>query len=142
MIASADRILGACNPAMAHQAIGIERGWARCCPATSSFVRSRGGVEVSAVDPAASKQAIDNPASRAVAGQVRDLLDKGNRRWDLERQASNGARAPVDYTIVMDTDETDACLDLLLRNLQKYGTIMNTLAGATELIGTIRRKAG
>ena len=33
-----------------------------------------GGVEVSAIDPVASMQAIDNPALQAVAGQVRDLL--------------------------------------------------------------------
>ena len=46
----------------------------------------------------------------------------------------------VTYDIVVDTDETDARLDLLHRNLQKYGTIYNTLAGATELSGTIRRK--
>jgi hypothetical protein len=35
-----------------------------------------GGVEVSAVDPVASMQAIDNPDLHAVAGQVRDLLAK------------------------------------------------------------------
>ena len=46
----------------------------------------------------------------------------------------------IDYNIVVDTDETDARLDLLHRNLQKYGTIKHTLAGATELRGTIRRK--
>jgi len=33
-----------------------------------------GGVEVSAVDPVASMQAIDNPALQSVAPQVRDLL--------------------------------------------------------------------
>lgn len=47
----------------------------------------------------------------------------------------------ITYEVVVDTDESDARLDLLLRNLQKYGTIHNTLAGATELRGTIRRKA-
>jgi hypothetical protein len=33
-----------------------------------------GGTEVSAIDPAASMQAIDNQDLHAVAGQVRDLL--------------------------------------------------------------------
>ena len=33
-----------------------------------------GGVEVSAIDPVASMQAIDTPALQAVAGKVRDLL--------------------------------------------------------------------
>jgi len=46
----------------------------------------------------------------------------------------------IEYQIVVDTDESDQRLDLLHRNLQKYGTIYNTLAGATELVGTIARK--
>lgn len=46
----------------------------------------------------------------------------------------------IDYEIVVDTDETDQRIDLLRRNLQKYGIIYNTLAGATELSGSIRRK--
>jgi hypothetical protein len=33
-----------------------------------------GGVEVGAIDPVASMEAIDNPGLKAVAGQVRDLL--------------------------------------------------------------------
>jgi hypothetical protein len=33
-----------------------------------------GGVEVSAIDPVASMQAIDNPQLKRVAGQVRDML--------------------------------------------------------------------
>jgi len=56
------------------------------------------------------------------------------------RQDSPPKMVRIDYEIVVDTDEADARLDLLHRNLQKYGTIYNTLAGATELVGTIRRK--
>jgi uncharacterized OsmC-like protein len=56
------------------------------------------------------------------------------------RQDSPPKMIRIDYAIVVDTDESDARLDLLHRNLRKYGTIMNTLAGATELRGTIRRK--
>ena len=58
------------------------------------------------------------------------------------RQDSPPKMVRIDYEIVVDTDEPDARLDLLHRNLQKYGTIYNTLAGATELAGTIRRKPG
>lgn len=58
------------------------------------------------------------------------------------RQDSPPKMIRIDYDIVVDTDETDARLDLLHRNVQKYGTIYNTLAGATELAGTIRRKPG
>jgi uncharacterized OsmC-like protein len=56
------------------------------------------------------------------------------------RQDSPPKMIRIDYAIVVDTDESDARLDLLHRNIQKYGAIMNTLAGATELRGTIRRK--
>lgn len=56
------------------------------------------------------------------------------------RQDSPPKMIRIDYNITVETDETDARLALLLKNLQKYGTIMNTLAGATELIGTIHRK--
>ncbi len=61
---------------------------------------------------------------------------------DGRRQDSPPKLIRIDYEIVVDTDETDARLDLLHRNLQKYGTIYNTLAGATELTGTIRRRPG
>ena len=46
----------------------------------------------------------------------------------------------IDYEVVVETGESDARLDLLLRNIQKYGTIHNTLAVAVELRGSIRRK--
>jgi hypothetical protein len=41
----------------------------------------------------------------------------------------------------VDTEESDQRLDLLHRNVLKYGTISNTLAAATTLSGTIGRKA-
>ena len=68
------RILGACNPKMAHQAIGLEPRVGAMLPCNVIIRAVDGGVEVSAIDPVASMQAIDNPALHAVAGQVRDLL--------------------------------------------------------------------
>lgn len=56
------------------------------------------------------------------------------------RQDSPPKMVRISYEIEVDTDESDARLALLHRNLQKYGTIYNTLADATELIGSIRRK--
>lgn len=56
------------------------------------------------------------------------------------RQDSPPKMVRIDYEIVIDTDEPDARIALLHRNLQKYGTIYNTLADATELVGSIRRK--
>ena len=68
------RILGACNPKMAHQAIGLEPRLGAMLPCNVILREIEGGVEVSAIDPVASMQAIDNPALHSVAGQVRDLL--------------------------------------------------------------------
>ena len=69
-------ILGACNPKMAYQAIGIEPRVGAMLPCNVILRAVDGGVEVSAIDPVASMQAIDNAALHAVAGQVRDLLAK------------------------------------------------------------------
>ncbi|MBU2961205.1 OsmC family protein [Citreicella sp. C3M06] len=57
------------------------------------------------------------------------------------RQDSPPKMLRIAYDIVVETDESDQRLALLHRNLRKYGTISNTLAEATELVGTIRRKA-
>ena len=69
-------ILGACNPKMAHQAIGIEPRVGAMLPCNVILREIEGGVEVSAIDPVASMQAIDNAELTAVAGDVRDLLAK------------------------------------------------------------------
>jgi uncharacterized protein (DUF302 family) len=71
---SAYRILGACNPKMAHQAIALEPRVGAMLPCNVILRAVDGGVEVSAIDPVASMASIDNPALHAVAGQVRDLL--------------------------------------------------------------------
>lgn len=55
------------------------------------------------------------------------------------RQDSPPKLISVDYEIVVTTRETDQRLDLLHRNILKYGTISNTLAGALTLSGSIRR---
>lgn len=68
------RILGACNPGMAHKALGLEPRVGAMLPCNVILRAVAGGVEVSAVDPVASMAAIDNPKLKAVAGEVRDLL--------------------------------------------------------------------
>jgi uncharacterized protein (DUF302 family) len=73
---SAYRILGACNPQMAHQAIGIEPRVGAMLPCNVILLEVEGGVEVDAIDPVASMQAIENGELTAVAGRVRDLLAK------------------------------------------------------------------
>mgnify|MGYP005815033439 FL=1 len=70
------RILGACNPKMAHQAIRIEPRVGAMLPCNVILREVDGGVEISAIDPVASMQAIENAELTAVAGEVRDLLAK------------------------------------------------------------------
>lgn len=70
------RILGACNPGMAYKAIGMEPRVGAMLPCNVILREVAGGVEVSAIDPVASMQAIPNAELKAVAGQVRDLLAK------------------------------------------------------------------
>tara|TARA_R110002096_G_scaffold101919_5_gene225433 strand:- start:817 stop:1221 length:405 start_codon:yes stop_codon:yes gene_type:complete len=68
------RILGACNPKMAHQAIGLEPKVGAMLPCNVILRKVEGGVEVSAVDPVASMAAIDNASLKAVAGEVQAML--------------------------------------------------------------------
>jgi uncharacterized protein (DUF302 family) len=68
------RILGACNPSMAHQAIGIEPRVGAMLPCNVILREVADGVEVSAIDPIASMQSIDNAELKSVAGEVRKLL--------------------------------------------------------------------
>ena len=45
----------------------------------------------------------------------------------------------IDYEIWVDTDESDARLALLHKNVKKYGTVFNTVAPGTTLRGALRR---
>jgi uncharacterized protein (DUF302 family) len=67
-------LLGACNPGMANQAIGIEPRVGAMLPCNVILRQTEEGVEVSAVDPVASMAAIQNDRLKAVAGKVRDML--------------------------------------------------------------------
>src|SRR6056297_94217 len=70
-------ILGACNPEMAWQAIEHEPKIGTMLPC-NVIVRELedGKVEVSAVDPRASMQAVENPELGRVAGEVRNRLQR------------------------------------------------------------------
>lgn len=57
------------------------------------------------------------------------------------RQDAPPKMLSVTYDLVIDTDEPDARLDLLHKNVRKYGTVSNTVAAALDLQGTIRRKS-
>lgn len=68
------RILGACNPNMAHQALGLEARIGAMLPCNVILRSLEGGTEISAVDPVASMAAVDNRDLHAVAGEVREML--------------------------------------------------------------------
>ena len=69
------RILGACNPAMAREALSIEDKVGTMLPC-NVIVQDvgEGKTEVAAIDPVASMQAIDNPKLAATAKQVQTML--------------------------------------------------------------------
>lgn len=61
-------ILGACNPALAHEALTLEEKVGTMLPCNVVIQETAAGVEVAAVDPVSSMQAIANA----------DLLEKAN----------------------------------------------------------------
>jgi uncharacterized OsmC-like protein len=63
-------------------------------------------------------------------------------RLEATRQDSPPKIISIDYEIIIDSDEDDRRLHLLHDNVRKYGTISNTIAAATALNGTLRRKTG
>jgi uncharacterized protein (DUF302 family) len=69
------RILGACNPALAHEALQLEDKVGTMLPCNVIVQDAgEGEVEVAAIDPVASMQAIDNPELKRAAEQVRAKL--------------------------------------------------------------------
>ena len=71
------RILGACNPGLALQALSAEDHVGVMLPCNVVVQQRDGGrVEISAIDPSAPMQAIGNPALDRVAAAVRDKLGK------------------------------------------------------------------
>ncbi len=67
-------ILGACNPNYAHQALLSEAKIGTMLPCNVIVEATENGIEVSAVDPMASMQAIENPALGEIAATVQGLL--------------------------------------------------------------------
>jgi len=71
------RILGACNPSFAYQALQAEDKIGTMLPCNVIVQEALDGkTEVAAINPIASMQAIENPKLRDVAEQVRNKLQK------------------------------------------------------------------
>jgi uncharacterized protein (DUF302 family) len=71
------RILGACNPKLAHEALQPEDKIGTMLPC-NVVVQDVGGnrTEIAAIDPVASMQAVDNPRLKQAAERVQALLQK------------------------------------------------------------------
>ncbi|MBA3055273.1 MAG: DUF302 domain-containing protein [Sphingomonadales bacterium] len=70
-------ILGACNPALAHEALQLEDKVGLMLPCNVIVQQSGPGtVEVAAIDPVASMQSIDNPELMKAAQTVREKLSR------------------------------------------------------------------
>lgn len=71
------KILGACNPPLAHKAIQAEDKIGTMLPCNVIVQElSEGKIEVAAIDPVASMQAVENPKLQDVANQVRVKLKR------------------------------------------------------------------
>ncbi|MBN2732690.1 MAG: DUF302 domain-containing protein [Balneolaceae bacterium] len=71
------KILGACNPSFAHKALQAEDKIGVMLPCNVIVEEHEDGtVEVSAVNPVASMQAVSNDGLQPIADEVRNRLDK------------------------------------------------------------------
>jgi uncharacterized protein (DUF302 family) len=71
------RILGACNPTFAYKALGLEERIGLMLPCNVIVQETPvGAIEVAAIDPAASMQAVDNPALGEIGLEVRAKLSR------------------------------------------------------------------
>lgn len=61
-------------------------------------------------------------------------------RADGVRQDVPPKMESITYEIIVDSDESDRRLELLHENVQKYGTVFNTVAPGTTLTGVLRRR--
>lgn len=70
------RILGACNASFAYQALQVEDKIGTMLPCNVIVQEKNGKTEISAVDPLASMQAVENEKLEGIAHQVREKLRK------------------------------------------------------------------
>jgi uncharacterized protein (DUF302 family) len=71
------RILGACNPKLAHEALELEDKIGTMLPCNVIVQEwDHNQIEIAAIDPTASMQAVGNPKLKEAAARVGDLLKK------------------------------------------------------------------
>lgn len=73
-------ILGACNPTLAHQGLGIEPDLGVLLPCNVVVRIDDGAVRVSAMEPEAAMRLAANPALAPLAAEARDRLERALSR--------------------------------------------------------------
>lgn len=68
------KILGACNPPYAYKALTAEDKIGTMLPCNVIVQQQDGGIEVAAVDPMASMQAVENPSLETIASEIQQKL--------------------------------------------------------------------
>ncbi|MEZ5796738.1 MAG: OsmC family protein [Paracoccaceae bacterium] len=74
-----------------------------------------------------------------VAPMLKFRVEGAEVRLEALRQDTPPKLTLIRYEIVVDSPESDQRLELLHRNILKYGTISNTLSAAVPLQGHLRR---
>ncbi|MEQ9261885.1 MAG: DUF302 domain-containing protein [Owenweeksia sp.] len=68
------KILGACNPPFAHKALLAEDKIGAMLPCNVIVQQTENGVEIAAVDPVASMQAVENKDLEGIANEIQSKL--------------------------------------------------------------------
>jgi uncharacterized OsmC-like protein len=125
---------------------------ARRLDAHGTFVSAKEASLTADTDPQGRRDAL-NPAELLLAALAACIIKGAERvlpvldfklrgisvRLHAVRQDSPPKIVSIDYVITVDTDESDHRLELLHKNIRKYGTISNTLALAVPIEGRIIR---
>jgi uncharacterized protein (DUF302 family) len=69
-------ILGACNPALSHQALTVEPELGLLLPCNVIVYEDEGGATVSIVDPGQMLSVAANPALQPIADEARERLER------------------------------------------------------------------
>ena len=99
------RILGACNPQLAYEALQLEDKIGTMLPCNVVVQELEGGVEVAAIDPVASMQAVDNRQLKAAAARVGEKLKRAiaSLQSDIPQDQAVVAEEPHDGVVVAET---------------------------------------
>lgn len=125
---------------------------ARRVDAHGSLVRAKAAELVLATDMAGRRDAF-NPVELLLAALAACMIKGVDRvapmlafqvdgvevRLQATRQDAPPKLVRIEHEIVVDSPETEQRLDLLHRNILKYGTISNALSAAVPLQGKLRR---